>query len=158
MTDITTPGFLTAQVPGTIDTPARTIDAAWNASEGRYTAATVTISHPMNPVKTPDLARSAVRRTIAENIREQLLAANPHLTNIPAVVTWAKGEGHHARKISKSRTLEPRSIDLEHAALVVRLERIVGGFAVRTMSRCMGIDYPTAKRWMGRLKRSEMVP
>lgn len=157
MTTIDTPDFLHLSVKGSATEPTRTIEAAWTVPLGRYTAASVTVASPMNPVLTPDLARSAVRRTIAAGLRAPLLEANPHLAGIAAVDAWVRGDGHRARRIAASRAKHPDAALLEQAALVVRLERIVGGFAVRTMERCMGINYPTAKRWMGLLRRRGMV-
>lgn len=157
MPDIVTPQFLTASYPGGMVEPSRTYQASWTPALGRYTAAEVTVNHPMVPVKTGDLARSAVRRSIADGIRGELLDANPALASIPAVQTWAKGAPHHARKLGASHVKNPGDLHLQHAALVVRLERIVGGFAVRTLSRCMGIDYPSAKRWMRILRRRGLI-
>lgn len=148
------PPFLTGVRPGaTPSDPTRVYQTAWMQPLGRYAATSVVVEHPISPVVTTDLASSAVRRSIAESLRQPLLDANPQLATIPAVQTWAKGSGHRGRRLAASHAKMPTAMHLQHAATVVSLERIVGGFAIRTMERCMGIDYPTAKRWMRILRR-----
>lgn len=155
MSNINTPDFLQAVLPGSATEPTRTIEASWTTSLGRYTAASVTVASPMSPVRTDDLARSAVHRSIAAGIREQLLAANPQLEDRRYQV-WAD-PAKRARTIRATWAERPTDQLLAEAATIVALERIVGGFAVRAIERCMGVDYATAKRWMGILRRRGLV-
>lgn len=156
MQDITTPQFITVSVPGGLHDPSRTIEAVWNRGLGRYTATSVTVARPMAPVVTDDLSASAVRRNIAAGVRTQLLEANPELAAQRIFQTWVDPD-RKSRPIRAKFAAEPTDDLLHTASLIVRLERIAGGFPVRTLQRCLGIEHADAKRWMGRLKRKELI-
>jgi hypothetical protein len=122
---------------------------------GRYVALSVTVEHPLYPVTGADLAHTPVRRLIANGLRAAVLEANPDLANNPVAKTWVKGDGHSARPLAKRLREKPTNELLKQAGLVLRLERIVGGRAVVTMARCMGIDYAEAKRWLPWIRHVE---
>lgn len=145
MTSIQTPAVLTVSRPGTVQDPTVSITAAYKPDEGRYVAASISVEHPFGQVRSTDLRRVAVRRSIANLLRAPLAEANPDLLTDRAVKVWASGKT--ARAVSEKRAVTPGPQDLASAALVVRLERLVGGFPVRAVERACGVDYDNAKRW-----------
>ena len=157
---INRPAQLTVSVPATVGgpgtsrpAPERTLQVAWSQSDGRYVAMSVTVTHPLQPVTTHDLSRSAVRRTIADGLRPAILEANPHLASSPVVQTWAKGPNHHARKMAAAKQRHPGPEALALAALVLDLERTVGGPPVKTLARCLGLGRDEARRWADKIRR-----
>lgn len=153
MVQINTPQFMSVTVPGGPDEPTRQIDAVHSPDLGRYIAATVTVSHPFEPVTTSALARSAVRRHLAQGLREQLLAANPVLGSDDRVRTWARGEDHRGRRPAAAKVAEPDEKLLASATTVLHLERIVGGHAVKTLARCFALEHEEAVRWARKADR-----
>lgn len=152
MADITTPAVLTAEHPGGLQTPHRSIRATFNRSLGRYAAASVTIEHPMSPVTGDTLRRTPVRRLVADGLRAQLLAANPHLSD-PVYKTWTKGDTAHARPMARRLMQEPTPEILQEAETILILERLIGGHPVKTLQRCLGIDDRTARKWSRQLSK-----
>lgn len=157
MTPITTPPFLSLEVPGDMQRPTLSVQAVFSQAAGRYVAASVTLANPMAPVTTRQLAASALRRTMAEQLRAPVLAANPQLGSMPVIRTWAKGTGHTGRRPAAGRVAEPSAELLHTAALVLRLERLVGGHTVKTLARCFHLEHEEAMRWAGRIRRLEQA-
>lgn len=156
MSAITTPKFLTVSIGGSNNEPTRTFEVVWNEPLGRYTAISVTVTRPIAPVTTEDLSGSAVRRSIANGIRPLLLAANPELADQQVFKVWAD-PSRKARPLAAHKITDPDPEVVERAATLIALERAVGGFPIRTLQRCLKIEYHDAKRLVRRLPKKEVT-
>lgn len=152
MQTINTPVVLEASLPGTLDDPQVVIRTTLSRSEGRYVAMSVNVQHPMRHIRSVEMRHVPVRRLIADGLRTELLAANPDLSKIPSCQIWAKGPSTRARRAAKAVVEHPSDAVLDEARTILKLERLVGGFPVRALERCLGIDYATAKKWARRLR------
>lgn len=151
---IITPSILSVSLSGSAVEPTRDATAIFSDAHGRYVPASVSLSHPFEPIKGLHLHRTSVRRLVADGLRPQIVAANPGIDQIPAVKVWAQGEAHHARTLAKALRDAPNPTLLTAAEVVLALETIVGGLKpIRTVQRCMGIEYDDAKRWVKQIRR-----
>lgn len=125
--------------------------AGFDPLQGRYVAKSVLMEAPINQINYKNI-KLPVRRLLAENLRPLVADNNPDLVNNhPNVKTWA--ENRKGRKMARNKQINPTVNLLEEAALIMDLERTVGGFPVRTLTRVMGIDYKYAKKWADKIRR-----
>ena len=129
-----------------------TVIATWDPELKRYTAQSVAVESPIEPITYKNI-RLPMRRIVANGTRPGLLEANPEITKkYPAAKVWARsGKG---RKMAKAKQENPTQDILDEAWIIMELERRVGGMPIRTVSRVMGIEYHIARRWADYFRRN----
>lgn len=143
---IHTPAFLQLDIPGSRTSPSIEIKAIWQPYERRYTAGQVTFEHPAVPITSTRLRKARLHTTMATALRTQLSEANPELLKRAPAKTFFKGTV--GRTAGAKVAADPTDEHLVNAALVFNLAKAVGEPAVRSVERCMGLDYSTARRWV----------
>lgn len=129
--------------------------ASFDNHLNKYIASSITVQDPTTEVKSIRLHKIAVRRLLKENLRTEIYNHNPQTAYEMLHVMRRWVEKKHARKISEKKASDPGPDKLLEAACVAYCELIVGGFPVRTIERCCGVDYKTARRWWRMIKTEQ---
>lgn len=150
MQEIKTPAFLTLSHT-TEDQVSLVIMAAFRKNEGRYIASSVSLAHPMDPITATSLRTTRLRAVLDQTVREALQEPNTVLMGIEPVRAFLSAR--KGRSVARKYYTEPSDEHLENAALVMKLAQASGAFVVRAVESSFGIDYPTAKSWVGKVRR-----
>lgn len=150
MHEIKTPAFLTLSHT-TEDQASVVIMAAFRKHEGRYIASSVSLAHPMDAITATSLRKTRLRTVLDQTIREALQEPNTVLMGIEPVRAFLGAR--KGRSVARKYHAEPSEEHLENAAIVMKLAHASGAFVVRAVESSFGIDYATAKSWVGKVRR-----
>jgi hypothetical protein len=149
---ITTPQFLHLNVPATIDRPAVKIRTIHDARKGVYTNASLAVDHPVVAI-TPTLLSKLKLGTLRKDaLRGALAEQNAELTKRAPVKSFFKGTA--GRAVAEKSRLEPTPEQLENAAVVFRLARLVGDYPIQAVARCFSLEHVDAKRWVALARKN----
>lgn len=154
MQEIKTPAFLTLSHT-TEDQGSLVIMAAFRKSEGRYIASSVSLAHAMDPVTATSLRGVRLRAVLDQTIREALQEPNTVLMRVEPVRAFLSAR--KGRPVARKYRSEPTDEHLETAAVVMKLAQASGAFVVRAVESSFGIDYASAKSWVGKVRRRGLV-
>lgn len=143
---IETPAYLNLTVNPDPMAPSLSITAMWDDQLLKYTAGKVALEHPMTPITAGLLRRLPLRRLMATALNKELAAVNKTLTQRTPVKTFFKGS--QGRPTSAKIAAEPTVEHLINTALVFQLAHATGVAPIRSVERCLGVQYKDAQRWV----------
>lgn len=146
--NIKTPPVLNATAIGAFG--AVSIKAMHEAKTGRYTTVSLGVENPMSPVTPTGIRRIRLGELRSNALRQELLAQNPELTEVPAIKTYFSGKT--GRTAAKKTHLEPTDEQLETASAIFRLARLVGDYPIKAVQRSFGLEHPIARLWVNRAR------
>lgn len=152
---IETPTYLNLTVSSDPMAPSLSVTAVWDSQMLKYTAGKVTLEHPLTPITAGLLRKLPLRRLMAAALNKELAAANEDLSRRAPVKTFFKGS--QGRPASAKIAAEPTIEHLINTALVFQLAHATGVAPVRSVERCLGIEYKDAQRWVRRARQASLL-
>lgn len=143
---IETPSYLNLSISNGPAEPSLAITAVWESKMLKYTAGKVTLEHPMIPITAGLLRKLPLRRLMAAALTKELATANEALNHRAPIKTFFKGS--QGRPASAKIAAEPTTEHLVNTALVFQLAHATGVAPIRSVERCLGIEYKDAQRWV----------
>lgn len=151
---IETPTYLNLTVNPDPMAPSLSVTAMWDSELRKYIANKVALEHPMIPITAGLLRKLPLRRLMAAALSKELLTVNKELSKRIPVKTFLKGS--QARPASAKIIAEPTTEHLINTALVFQLAHATGVAPIRSVERCLGVEYKDAQRWV-RLARHASI-
>lgn len=146
--DIKTPVVLNTTATGEFG--AISIKAMHDSRLEKYTTVSIGIENPMAAVTPTGIRRIRLGSIRSDALRKQLMEANPDLLDAPAIKSYFAGT--NGRAAAKKTHLSPSAEQLEVAATIFKLARLVGDYPIKAVQRCFGLEHAVARFWVNRAR------